>query len=116
MGEFITEGEFYLTAIFVFFLCGIATFLFGRISVKYIEGEMAKEGIESPVWDKGIGARLIMYAMVIAANKSATQSPVDDESILRHTRKKDKNLAWFFIFTTVIMFLLIVVHSIFFPL
>lgn len=36
-------------------LWAIAIFSFGRISVRHIEKEMAKDGIESPYWDKGVG-------------------------------------------------------------
>lgn len=42
-----------------------AILLFGRISVKLIEREMAKEGILPPAWDKVIGMRFPAYASII---------------------------------------------------
>jgi hypothetical protein len=44
---------------------GIAILLFGRITVKHIEREMAKEGISPPTWDKGVGMRYTAYASII---------------------------------------------------
>ena len=96
MNEITTEEFFYLIGGISFLVWCFATFLFSRISVKYIEQKMAKEGIEPPVWDKGIGGRITMYAMVIVANKAAKTSPVEDEAILRHARKKDRKLAFFY--------------------
>ncbi|WDE03696.1 hypothetical protein SG34_020255 [Thalassomonas viridans] len=58
---------------------------------------MAKEGELPPEWDKGIGARITMYAMVIVAKKAAHVSPVSDQLILRYARKKDWYLAVFFL-------------------
>ncbi|WDE13508.1 hypothetical protein [Thalassomonas haliotis] len=85
------------------FLWGIATFCFSRISVKHIEREMAKAGKLPPEWDKGIGARITMYAMVIVAKKAADVSPVNDQLILRYARKKDWYLAVFFLGSFVVL-------------
>ena len=71
----------------------ISIFCFGRITVKHIEREMAKEGKLPPEWDKGIGGRLSPYAMAIVAKRASRQSIVDDEAIRRHVRKKDWYLA-----------------------
>jgi len=60
--DFNSEDWIAIVGIFSFFIWGIATFLFRRISVNHIEYEMAKEGIVPPAWDKGIGARMIAYA------------------------------------------------------
>ena len=98
----------------VFLSWGIAIFLFGRISVKYLEREMLKEGIEPPIWDKGIGGRIIMYAMVIVTKKSSPHSLIDDEAILRLTRQKDYNLGLFFIISSILFFTVLGVFSIFF--
>ncbi|XPF93560.1 hypothetical protein ACM9HF_16260 [Colwellia sp. RE-S-Sl-9] len=65
---------------------------------------MVKEGILTPEWDKGIGGRIIMYAMVIITKKAAKTSPVDDEAILRHTRPKDYTLAAFLIVSSVFFY------------
>lgn len=86
-----------LSTTFFIFVWAISIFCFGRISVKYIDNEMAKEGSFPPEWDKGIGARITIYAMVIVAKKAAFVSPVNDELILRYARKKDWYLAMFYL-------------------
>jgi hypothetical protein len=106
MTELSVENWIAIVGVSVFFIWVIATFLFGRISVKHIEREMAKEGIEPPTWDKGIGGRVTMYAMVIVTNKVAKSSPVNDEAILRHTRKKDKQLALFYTISMLCSFII----------
>jgi hypothetical protein len=47
------EDLIFFLGLFAFFSWALAIFLFGRISVRHIEREMAKEGIEPPGWDKG---------------------------------------------------------------
>jgi hypothetical protein len=98
----------------VLLIWSIAIFSFGRITVKYLEQEMLKEGINPPTWDKGIGGRIIMYAMVIVTKKSSQHSLINDEAILRHTRKKDYNLGVFFIISSILFFTILAVFSIFF--
>ena len=93
------------------FVWAIAIFCFSRITVKFIETEMAKEGSLPPDWDKGIGARFIMYAMVIVAKKTARVSPVNDELILRHARKKDWYLAILFLTSFSVFMILAVIIS-----
>lgn len=67
--------------------------MFGRITVKHIERVMAKEGIDPPIWDKGIGARIVAYAGIIAfPNLKRHASLVNIEATKRFTREKDKNL------------------------
>ena len=67
--------------------------MFGRITVKHIERVMVKEGIDPPIWDKGIGARIVAYAGIIAfPNLKRHASLVNIEATKRFTREKDKNL------------------------
>ena len=106
MTELSAENWVAIIGVSAFFIWAIATFLFGRISVKHIEREMAKEGIEPPVWDKGIGGRITMYAMLIVANKAAKTSPVEDEAILRHARKKDRKFALFYTISMLCSFIM----------
>lgn len=55
---------------------------------------MAKEGIEPPTWDKGIGVRMVAYAGIIAfPNLKRHASLVNIEATKRLARKKDKKLA-----------------------
>jgi len=116
MGEFITEDGFYLIVIFGIFMWGIAIFLFRRISVKHIESAIAKEGVFPLVCGNEKDGGTFKYSMVILANKTGTCSPIDDEFIFRHIRKKDRKLAWFYSISTVGMFILMLVHYVFFPL
>jgi hypothetical protein len=98
-----------------FFIWGIATFLFGRISVKHIEREMEIEGIESPAWDKGIGMRMIAYAGIIAfPNLKRHASLVNIEATKRFSRKKDKKLAVLLITASILFFIVLAVFSAFF--
>jgi len=97
----VNETWFLLSGGVLFLLWGIAVFCFSRITVKHIEDNMAKKGELPPEWDKGIGVRLTMYAMVIVAKKAAKASPVNDELILQYARKKDWYLAVFFLVSLV---------------
>lgn len=115
MSELSSENWMAIIGMFSFFTWGVATFLFRRISVDHIEHEMAKEGIESPVWDKGIGARMIAYASIIAfPNLSRHASLVDIEATKRLSRKKDKKFAVFLIVSSILFFIVLGVFSIFF--
>ena len=91
-----TESSLLIIGMVVFFIAGAATFLFGRVTVKHIESEMAKEGILPPVWDKGIGVRLPAYAhIIIFPNIDRHASLVDIKATKRYARKKDRYLAIF---------------------
>lgn len=94
--ELTTEHWFGLGIAILFLLWGISIFCFGRISVKHIESEMAKEGKLPPDWDKGIGGRLAAYSSVILfPNINRHASLVDVESTKRYARKIDWYLALF---------------------
>lgn len=94
--EITTEQWFALAIMSLFVLWGIAIFCFGRITVKHIENEMAKEGKLPPEWDKGIGGRLVAYSSIILfPNIKRHAALVDIEATKRHARKKDWYLALF---------------------
>lgn len=61
--------------------------------MKHIEKKMREEGIHEPLWDKGLGIRINMYAIVIRRQKPAKATIVNDEAILRHARPIDLLLA-----------------------
>ena len=71
----------------------ISALCFTRISMKHIERKMREEGIHEPLWDKGLGIRINMYAIVIRRQKPAKATIVNDEAILRHARPIDLVLA-----------------------
>ncbi|AZG73400.1 hypothetical protein [Shewanella livingstonensis] len=91
-----------------FLIWGISILLFGQITVKYIEREMAKEGILPPEWDKGIGMRYPAYASIIMRpNAKRNASTVDIEATRRLSRKLDWYLAVFVQVSSAIFFTLI---------
>lgn len=103
MNEITIEEIFYLIGGISFLVWCLATFLFSRISVSHIEREVVKEGIEPPVWDKGIGARMIAYAgIIVFPNLKRHASLVNIEATKRFARSKDKKLALFYLITTVV--------------
>ena len=97
----------WMTLLFVlsFFMAGIVTFLFGRVSVSHLKREMTREGIEQPIWDKGIGSIGITYALIMVFPK-LKPTIVDFEAVRRHTRKKDKKLAYFYTAALFISFIM----------
>lgn len=106
MNEITTEELLYLIGGGVFLILGIAIFLFGRITVKHIDREMAKDGIEPPVWDKGIGSIVVTYSLIMVFPK-LNPTIVDFEAVRRYTRKKDKYLALFLQVSSAIFFIII---------
>ncbi len=113
LGKFTPEHWVALIGFFTFLMLGIATFLFGRISVKHIHREIAKEGIDPPVWDKGIGSIVVTYSLIMVFSKLKPLI-VDFEAVRRYTRNKDKKLALFFIISLISFFTVLIVFSIFF--
>ena len=87
----------------------IVTVCFIRVSGRYVEREMKKEGSSLPQWD-GIGLRYGMYAIVIVRNTVSSMSLVDDKAILRHARKKDRYLAILYLVSGSLTLLLATVY------
>ena len=115
MTELSSENWMGIITVSAIFMWGIAILLFSRISMNHIEREMAKEDILPPTWDKGIGARMIAYASIIAfPNLNRHASLVDIEATKRFSRKKDKKFAVLLIVTSIIIFSVLGVFSIFF--
>jgi hypothetical protein len=92
-----------------FFIFGILWICFARISMKYIELEMKKEGKEQPQWD-GIGARAVSYAIAVALPAGVLKNYIliDAEAAKRLSRLSDRKLAvWYlaagFVFTMIIL-------------
>ena len=108
MSELSTENWVAILLIISFFMAGIGTFLFGRISVKHIAREMEKEGLEQPLWDKGIGSIGFTYALTIVFPKLKSIL-VDVDTIKRHTREKDKKIALLYVASVFIFLILIFV-------
>ncbi|WDE11847.1 hypothetical protein [Thalassomonas haliotis] len=103
MNEITNEDWFFICIGIMFFITAIATFCFIRISGKHIEREMKREGKLPPGWDSTMGLRYGFYAIVLVRNSVAAMSFVDDESVLRYARKKDRFLAFFFVISSSIL-------------
>jgi hypothetical protein len=105
MSTLSTENWMAILFLISFSTWSLAIFLFGRISVKHIEREMAKEGIEQPLWDKGIGSIVVTYSLIMVFPK-LNPTIVDFEAVRKHTRKEDKTLAVFLQISSAIFFTL----------
>ena len=115
MTELSVENWVAIVGVSAFFIWAIATFLFGRISIKHIEREMAKEGIEPPVWDKGIGSIIITYSFIMVFAR-LNPTIVDFEAVRRHTRNKDKYLALFLqVFSAIFLTIIFTVYYLYVP-
>jgi hypothetical protein len=115
MNEITVEDALYLFGGVSFLILSIAIFLFRCISVKHIEREMAKEGIEQPLWDKGIGSIIVTYSLIMIFSK-LNPTIVDFDAVRRHTRKKDKYLALFLqIFNAIFLTIIFTVYYLYVP-
>lgn len=86
-----------LAIISVIFLCswGLATLLFGRISLKYLDSALAKQGIAPPLWDV-IGIRLNLYSFALISSWFARSPLIPGDAIRQIARPKDGYLALFY--------------------
>lgn len=91
------EGSLLFVGVILFFISAFLNILFYRISVMYIERELAKEagGFEPLELDKSIGARGMMYNQLILF-KIKNHRFVDGEAVLRIARKKRLVVGVFF--------------------
>ncbi|RPA61356.1 hypothetical protein EGC86_09790 [Shewanella frigidimarina] len=107
MSELSTEDWMSIFFFITFCMWSISVLLFGRITVKHIEREMAKEDILPAEWDKGIGMRYPAYASIIMRpNAKRHASIVDIEATKRFSRKVDWYLAVFVQISSVVFFTL----------
>ena len=105
MSELTTESWMAIAYFIVLCVWGISVLLFGQITVKHIEREMAKEGILPSEWDKGIGMRYPAYASIIMRpNAKRHAATVNIESTKRFSRKVDWYLSVFVQTSSVLIF------------
>ncbi|MBC7007675.1 hypothetical protein BIZ38_04310 [Pseudoalteromonas sp. BZK2] len=65
--------------------------LFYRVSVKYIDKHMEKDGVSPPGWDKGIGASVSFYIFAMFFERSRIPTPMfDGRFVAKYTRTLDK--------------------------
>lgn len=74
---------------------GVATLLFGRISLKYLDKTLKARGIPAPLWD-GIGIRLNLYSFALISSWFAKSSLVPGDVLRQVARSKDGYLALFY--------------------
>ena len=96
----------------LFFVWAFFYVLFYRISVMYIERELAKEdeGFEPLEVDKGFGVRGVMYNQIILF-KIKNYPYVDSEAVVRIARKKDWWLAFLSFYAFLVMMLVVFLWS-----
>ncbi|QUM85718.1 hypothetical protein [Moritella sp. 28] len=101
---------FLILSLISFFIFGILWICFARISMKYIECEMKKEGKEPPQWD-GMGARAVSYAMAVALPAGVLKNYilVDVEAAKRLSRRSDWKLAVWYLAAGFVFILIILV-------
>lgn len=83
-----------LTAIF-FINWGIATIVFGRVSLKYLDKALKENDVPLPLWD-GLGLRLNFYSFALISKWFAKSPLVPGELIRKLARPKDGYLALFY--------------------
>ena len=96
----------YLTIFFAisFFNWAIATFIFNRITVRFIDKSIKAAGETCAEWDKGVGMRVLLYAMAIVQKKAQEVSLVNENLVKKYARKKDTTLAWYYCLSSVVFF------------
>ena len=73
----------------------VVTVLFYRVSIKYFNTRMEKDGVYSPTWDKGIGASGPFYAMAIFFERFRKPTAFfDGRYIVNYARPIDKILGF----------------------
>ncbi|GAA0355877.1 hypothetical protein GCM10009092_20170 [Bowmanella denitrificans] len=88
-----TEMILLLIAFSFAFVSFISVLLFTNITLKYIESKMAEEGKKPPEWDKGIGARIIIYASAIVWKSHAKTPLADGETVRKYARPIDRKIS-----------------------
>lgn len=81
--------------VYLFYIFLISTFassiLFSRISIKYINKNMEKDGVHPPSWDRGIGASVSFYIFAMFFKRSRIPTPMfDGRFVAKYARPIDK--------------------------
>lgn len=108
--------EDYVVLLFVIslFNLGLATILFSRITMRYIDRKLKEEQDNSAEWDGKLGMRIIHYAMAITARKPQDISLVNENLVKKHARRIDMKLAWYHNLSVIVFFLLMLILYLFF--
>ncbi|QLE84488.1 hypothetical protein FLM48_04915 [Shewanella sp. Scap07] len=109
------EIVFVITSVIIFLAWGVGVLVFAQVTVKHLEREMSKEGIEPPQWDRGVGTRLAMYSTIILRPNYPDTNPfVNVAAIKRHTRKIDWFLSMWLRVSFGLLCLGCLIHAIYF--
>ena len=105
-------------ALFITFLAfinwAVATIIFRRVTVRYIDQKLKEEEDDSADWDSGVGGRIFLYALAIIRKKAQEVSLVNGRLIKKHARKIDIKLAWYSHISTIFLLSLMLIMYFFF--
>ncbi|PKM17608.1 MAG: hypothetical protein CVV11_15935 [Gammaproteobacteria bacterium HGW-Gammaproteobacteria-15] len=88
----------------------ISTFLFARISVRFIEKRIYSSEEEKPFWD-GIGIRIGIYALAILSERMSETTMVPGKQVRAVARTRDFYLALIFQSCLVMFVLMLIIFS-----
>ena len=85
-------AEFAGYSLLIFLVISFASsILFSRISIKYINKNMEKDGVDPPSWDRGIGASASFYIFAMFFERSRTPTPLfDGRFVAKYARPIDR--------------------------
>ncbi|PKG38916.1 hypothetical protein [Psychromonas sp. Urea-02u-13] len=106
MPELTLIDYLYIVSVCAFFNWAIATFIFNRITVRFIDKSIKAAGETCAEWDKGVGMRVVLYAMTIVQKKAQEVSLINEDLVKKYARKKDTTLAWYYCLSSVAFFAL----------
>ena len=92
----------------------VATIIFRRVTVRYIDQKLKEEEDDSADWDSGVGGRIFLYALAIIRKKAQEVSLVNGRLIKKHARKIDIKLAWYSHISTIFLLSLMLIMYFFF--
>ncbi|QLE84482.1 hypothetical protein FLM48_04885 [Shewanella sp. Scap07] len=115
MDKPLIEIVFIVASVLIILAWGVGILVFAQVTVKHLEREMGKEGIEPPRWDRGVGMRLAMYSTIILRpNYPDTNPLVNVAAIKRHSRKIDWFLSMWLRVSFALLCLVSLIYFIFF--
>ena len=87
--------DFKIFIFYSFIIFTVVTFasgvLFYRVSVKYIDKHMEKDGVSPLSWDKGIGASVSFYIFAMFFERSRIPTPLfDGRFVAKYARPIDR--------------------------
>ena len=88
----------------------ISTFLFARISVRFIEKRIYNSEEQKPMWD-GIGIRIGIYALAILSKRMSETKMIPGKQVRATARPRDFYLALVFQLFLAMFVIMLVIFS-----